>query len=94
MDVASPGATLSTQFVRRQIRARQFSADIIDKVGERHLEVRVPIPRDVAVRKSVSNAVREIVEGLTKARAAIRHLLTSDLRMNPPARRSLYTAFD
>jgi len=74
-------ATLSTQFVRRQIRARQFSADIIDKVGERHLEVRVPIPRDVAVRKSVSNAVREIVEGQTKARAAIRHLLTSDLRM-------------
>jgi hypothetical protein len=74
-------ASLSTQFVRRQIRARQFSADIIDKVGERHLEVRLPIPRDPSVRKRVSAAVKEIVEGQTKARAAIRQLLSSDLRM-------------
>jgi type I restriction enzyme M protein len=29
-------AALSTRFTRRQIRARQFSADIIDKVGNRH----------------------------------------------------------
>jgi hypothetical protein len=74
-------AALSTQFVRRQIRARQFSADIIDKVGERHLEVRVPIPRDPAVRKKVSAAVEEIVVGQTKIRAAIRNVLSSDLRM-------------
>lgn len=74
-------AALSTQFVRRQIRARQFSADIIDKVGDRHLEVRVPIPRDPAVRSRISSTVREIVEGQTKTRAAIRQLLASDLRM-------------
>jgi hypothetical protein len=74
-------AALSTEFVRRQIRARQFSADIIDKVGERHLEVRVPIARDPAARRLVSDAVRVIVEGQTKARAVIRNVLSSDLRM-------------
>lgn len=74
-------AALSTQFVRRQIRARQFSADIIDKVGERHLEVRLPIPRDPAVRQRISVAAKEIVEGQTKSRSVIRHLLSTDLRM-------------
>ena len=74
-------AALSTRFVRRQIRARQFSADIIDKVGDRHLEVRVPIPRDPERRKEVSTAVREAVEGQTKVRKGIGKLLASDMRM-------------
>lgn len=74
-------AALSTGFVRRQVRARQFSADIIDKIGERHLELRVPIPRDVALRKMVSSQVRAIVEGQTKVRTAVSGLLGSDMRM-------------
>lgn len=74
-------AALSTRFVRRQIRARQFSADIIDKIGDRHLDVRVPIPADSARRKSVSASVREIVEGQTRVRAAVSALLVSDMRM-------------
>ena len=74
-------AALSTRFVRSQVRARQFSADIIDKVGERHLEIRVPIPRDPAVRKETSEAVKAIVDGQTAARKSVRDILSSDLRM-------------
>ncbi|TPG38659.1 hypothetical protein EAH79_16235 [Sphingomonas koreensis] len=74
-------AALSTKFVRRQIRSRQFSADIIDKIGNRHLEIRVPIPRDRTKRKSISAAVREAVDGQTKVRASISKLLASDMKM-------------
>jgi len=74
-------AALSTRFVRRQVRVRQFSADIIDKVGDRHLEVRLPIPRDATRRQAVSQAVREIVEGQGKTRREVASLLGSDMRM-------------
>ena len=74
-------AALSTRFVRRQIRARQFSADIIDKIGDRHLEIQVPIPSNPERRRFVSAVVRGIVEEQTKARAAVRALLASDMRM-------------
>ena len=54
-------AALSTRFVRRQIRARQFSADIIDKLGDRHLDIRVPIPRNEIRRSRLSVEVRSII---------------------------------
>jgi hypothetical protein len=74
-------AALSTNFVRRQVRARQFSADIIDKIGERHLEIRVPIPRDPAIRLEISKQVQAVVKGQTEVRKAVSSLLGSDLRM-------------
>jgi hypothetical protein len=74
-------AALSTRFVRRQIRARQSSADIIDKIGDRHLGVRVPIPRQVERRRQISDAVKEIIKGQTDARKSIRDLLISSMRM-------------
>lgn len=74
-------AALSTRFVRRQVRVRQFSADIIDKIGERHLELRLPIPRDAERRSAASAAVREVVEGQGHARREVSSLLGSDMRM-------------
>jgi len=59
-------AALSTKFVRRQVRARQFSADIIDKIGYRHLDICVPIVRNrqrqaqLALR--TNNILREDVQ--------------------------------
>lgn len=49
-------AALSTPFVKRQVRARQFSADIIDKIGDRYRGIRVPIPRSLAVREAIRSA--------------------------------------
>lgn len=81
VDVWLALAALSTRFVRRQVRTRQFSADIIDKVGDRHVEVRLPIPRDSARRAAVSDAVREVVEGQGRARRGVAALLGSNMRM-------------
>ncbi|MDW9468672.1 hypothetical protein GOA66_21475 [Sinorhizobium meliloti] len=74
-------AALSTRFVKRQIRARQFSADIIDKIGERHLDVRVPIPRSPDSRERISSKVQNIIEKQSEARHLIGEILGSDMRM-------------
>ncbi|MBF5078579.1 hypothetical protein F1642_05310 [Paracoccus sp. NBH48] len=74
-------AALSTQFVRRQVRVRQFSANIIDKVGERHLELRLPVPRDENKREAISKDVRKVVEEQGRVRSKISSLLGSKLRM-------------
>src|SRR5262249_15615618 len=62
-------AALSTRFVRRQIRAKQFSADIIDKIGDRHLEVLVPIPKDKGLRDEIGNGVRKFIDEYSKIRS-------------------------
>ena len=61
-------AALSTKFVKRQIRARQFSADIIDKVGNRHLSVSVPVHRNRDRVEEISRGVKSIVEDQSVAR--------------------------
>lgn len=55
-------AALSTNFVRRQVRARQFSAEIIDKIGDRHLGIQVPIPRQARVRNRIIETVSKVME--------------------------------
>ncbi len=74
-------AALSTSFVKRQVRARQFSADIIDKIGERHLELRVPIPRSSKQRDKIVSHVERLLAEQTVIRAAIKEASQSDLRM-------------
>jgi urease accessory protein UreE len=74
-------AALSTSFVRVQVRARQFSADIIDKLGNRHLEIRVPILRDQDKRKAVASMVRDVINDQTETRRQFRLATGSDLRM-------------
>jgi hypothetical protein len=74
-------AALSTAFVRRQVRARQFSADIIDKIGERHLGIRVPLPKKPAVRAEVTGRVAAVIREQSQIREAVRQAAQSDLRM-------------
>lgn len=74
-------AALSTSFVKRQVRARQFSADIIDKIGERHLELRVPIPKSAQLRDKIVSRVERILNRQTTTREAIKEASQSDLRM-------------
>jgi hypothetical protein len=72
---------LTTKFVKRQVRARQFSADIIDKIGERHFGIRVPFPQSNAKRAKVSGAVKAIIDQQTLIRAEIKQVSKSNLRM-------------
>lgn len=74
-------AALSTSFVKRQVRSRQFSADIIDKIGERHLSIKVPLPRSPAARLRVENTVRQVLADQDLAKKAIAEGTTLQSRM-------------
>jgi len=55
-------ATLNTPIVKRQIRAKQFTQDIIDSLGNRIMELILPIPKDKALRERIINETRKIIE--------------------------------
>ena len=55
-------AALNAPIVKRQIRAKQFTQDIIDTLGKRLWEVILPIPRDLAVRAKVAKETQQVVE--------------------------------
>lgn len=61
-------ACLNTPVVKRQIRARQFTQDIIDTLGGRLSEIYVPIPREDADRARIAKATRQVVETREKLR--------------------------
>jgi len=55
-------ALLNTPIVRRQMRAKQFTRDVIDTLGKRIFEVVIPIPKDPTKRKEIAKLTRETVE--------------------------------
>lgn len=72
-------AILSSSIVKRQIRAKQFTQDIIDSLGERINELILPVP--MAERKKqyitdvVSKVIRERVDARELARQAVVEVL-------------------
>ncbi len=67
-------ALLNSYIVKRQMRSKQFTRDVIDTLGRRIDEVRVPIPRSGALREEVAAIVRLIVESRLEARNRIKAL--------------------
>jgi hypothetical protein len=67
-------AALSCPIVRRQIRAKQFTADIIDSIGNRFLELVLPVPRDEELRKQIEREVKDTVEERVKLRERLMKL--------------------
>jgi hypothetical protein len=61
-------AAMSTSFVKRQVRARQFSADIIDKIGNRHLGLKIPLPKSEKIASEIINTVSRVLEAQNSAR--------------------------
>lgn len=55
-------ALLNIPIVRRQMKAKQFTRDVIDTLGKRLLEVIIPIPKDQVRRKEIADVVRHTVE--------------------------------
>jgi type I restriction enzyme M protein len=55
--------------VKRQIRSKQFTQDIIDTLGNRLSEILVPVPKDDVRKEQIAHATRETVE----ARVALRN---------------------
>lgn len=62
-------ACLNTAVVRKQIRAKQFTQDIIDTLGKRVFEVILPIPKDKVLRERIARETRDTV----LARVALRN---------------------
>jgi type I restriction enzyme M protein len=55
-------ASLNAPIVKRQIRAKQFTQDIIDTLGRRLLEVVLPIPKAVKIRERIARDTRHVIE--------------------------------
>lgn len=67
-------ACLSAPIVKRQIRAKQFTADIIDTVGDRFRELVLPVPKDKALTAQISREVKELVTERSRLRDKIRKI--------------------
>lgn len=65
---------LNAYIVKRQMRTKQFTRDVIDTLGNRIEEVILPIPKAHKVRKAISDAVRTVVRKRVMARDAITRL--------------------
>jgi len=55
-------AALNVPIVKRQIRAKQFTQDIIDTIGQRLGEIIIPIPKDVKAADNIAAQTKEIIE--------------------------------
>ncbi len=67
-------AILSSPSVRRQIKSKQFTADIIDSIGHRFNEIVLPVPKDEAVRIKISREVQDIVNERGRMRERLREI--------------------
>ena len=61
-------ALLNTPIVRRQMRAKQFTRDIIDTLGKRLFEVVLPIPKDARIRKKIADETQRVIEARVRLR--------------------------
>jgi type I restriction enzyme M protein len=66
--------SLNTPVVKAQVRSKQFTQDIIDTLGNRVLELMLPIPRDRKARESIAGRAKEIIERRAQYREEARRL--------------------
>ena len=60
--------------IKRQIRTKQFTRDVIDTLGQRLKEVIIPIPNSEELKKAISEKVHTIVNNRIQARDIIQAL--------------------
>lgn len=53
---------LNSPIVKRQIRSKQFTQDIIDTLGNRLMELILPIPKDQTFRNEIEQETKFIIE--------------------------------
>jgi type I restriction enzyme M protein len=67
---------LNAPIVKAQIRSKQFTQDIIDTLGNRVLELVLPIPRDKKTLQNLASRAKQIIERRAKYREEARVLPT------------------
>ena len=55
-------ASLNSPMVKRQIKAKQFTQDIIDTLGRRLFEIQLPLPKDKRQREQIARETQRIIE--------------------------------
>lgn len=65
---------MNSYIVKRQMRTKQFTRDVIDTLGNRIEEVVIPIPKSQALRLVISDAVRNVTQSRVSARNTITRL--------------------
>ena len=73
---------LNSYIVKRQIRTKQFTRDVIDTIGKRLSEVVLPIPKSISVRNEVSQQIKKIVLTRIEARQSISDLASELVSTN------------
>lgn len=68
-------ALLSSPIVKQQIRAKQFTQDIIDTLGRRIMELELPIPKDKATQEQIITHVKEVFDKRNEAKELMRNVL-------------------
>jgi len=74
---------LNSYIVKRQIRTKQFTRDVIDTMGQRFKEVLIPIPYSNDIKREISNRVRAIINNRVEARDAITDLARQIATLKP-----------
>ena len=85
-------ALLNTPFVKRQIRNKQFTRDVIDTLGQRIKELQLPLPADLVVRKEIADFFDNALTTRAKLRASLHETtenLSNDARLRLSHRKSL-----
>lgn len=62
---------LNSNYVRAQMRARQFTRDIIDTIGRRLMEVRIPLLREGEERATIRAKARAAIDSRARARVTL-----------------------
>lgn len=65
---------LNAYIVKRQIRTKQFTRDVIDTLGQRFKEVIIPIPKAEEIKKEISSRVKSIIQNRVEGRDTILRL--------------------
>ena len=73
---------LNAYIVKRQMRTKQFTRDVIDTLGQRLREVILPIPKSASLRCEIADAVKGVIDRRITARKRIA-ILTSRIETGP-----------
>lgn len=65
---------LNSPIVQRQIRNMQFTADTIDTIGNRFLDIRIPLPKDKKLIKKTSVITKDLLKSREKGKLLIKNL--------------------
>jgi type I restriction enzyme M protein len=66
---------LNIPVVKKQIRAKQFTQDIIDTLGKRILVLVLPVPKSPKSKDDISQSVKTIIEQRSELRNQARQIV-------------------